>query len=121
MAGTSYPCYRTNISANNKLARLHYKFYEIPPNWFKENITAEEREKLDKRPILPTLEDVQQQIINDMKGDDFELPLKNREDFHALRQYLKTIYKFDRIPPNFFDYGNAAADNVPNPMGFWEF
>ena len=72
-----------------------------------------------------------------MKGDTFELPLKDRDLFVQLVAYLRSIYSFDKIPPEFVDYSKSTNKTtndesvgfvpdtrligVPNPAGFWSF
>jgi hypothetical protein len=128
VAGTEYPCIRSNIALNNKKARKFFKFYQIPSSWID-----------DSQPELPSMDEVQQKITDDMKGDTFELPLRNREQFAQLVTYLRSIYRFDRIPANFFDYTSSFSNGkqnqtglvkamvdanlveVPKPAGFWDF
>jgi hypothetical protein len=126
VAGTEYPCFRANIAFNNKKARKFFRFWQIPTEWIDDN-----------QPELPSVEEVQQQILSDMKGDTFELPLRNREQFPQLVAYLRSIYSFYRIPAEFFDYSDLINNTnesetfkvipetrligVPKPAGFWNF
>ena len=92
---------------------------------------------MDNQPELPSVEEVQQQMMSEMKDDSFDLPLKDRKQFPQLVAYLRAIYKFDRIPPTFFDYSKSSIKDresevvnvipdsrlvgVPKPVGFWDF
>ena len=85
------------------------------------------------------MEEVQRKITDDMKGDFLDLPLKKREQFTNLVTYLRSLYRFDRIPAEFFDYSNTSTKEnstqteikkvvidtklieVPKPTGFWDF